>query len=261
MKSLLKGQERVVYPNPGIGVGNSIISDFRVVGYATDEEEWNRMGRPEGYIPIAYLRTHLEIGPVGGDIKIRSKNKDGQTKLSVGVDDITWNGEKIEKLAKDFALKWAREHPEQAIPTAVVIVAGGLVGAYYYSKKTGPVEFSVGSVKLVDAGGFDLKLKAKAEVDVDPWAARINGAELRAGYKFPEDWGKVEAGARYNFQEDRWRLEAHYGLHLGEKNPGHGRPRGYLGVGAWAEQIDRFHGGSRDRDWDYGVGLYAGFKF
>ncbi|MBM3275485.1 MAG: hypothetical protein FJZ00_10045, partial [Candidatus Sericytochromatia bacterium] len=60
MKSLLKGQERVVYPNPGIGVGNSIISDFRVVGYATDEEEWNRMGRPEGYIPIAYLRTHLE---------------------------------------------------------------------------------------------------------------------------------------------------------------------------------------------------------
>ncbi|MBM3266627.1 MAG: hypothetical protein FJZ01_03175 [Candidatus Sericytochromatia bacterium] len=246
-------------PNPGMGQGNEILKDFKVVGYAIDTDAWNRMGRPEGFIPIAYLATHLDVGKLGAEIRIKSRFKEnGDQKVSLGVKNITWEGQKVEKLAKEWAIKWAKEHPEQAIPAGIVIVAGGLVGAYYYSKKTGPVEFSAGSIKLVKYKGFEAKLKPKAEIDVDPWSLKVNGLEGQVSYKFPDDRQRIEAGARYNFEEERWRFEAHYGIELGKKGDTVG-PTGYAGVGVWAEQVDRRLG--RDEDWDYGAGVYLGLRF
>jgi hypothetical protein len=240
-------------------MGNEIITDAKVVGYAIDTDAWNRMGRPEGFIPVAYVATRFEAGHIGAEIRIKSKFKDnGDQKISIGVKNITWDGKKVEKIAQDWAIKWAKEHPGQAIPAGIVIVAGGLMGVYYYSKKTGPIEFSVGSLKLLKYKGLEFKVKPKAEIDVDPWSAKLNGIEGQLSYKFPDDRQRIEAGARYNFLEDRWRLEAHYGMDLGKKDDKVG-PTGYAGVGVWAEQIDRRSG--RGEGWDYGAGVYVGLKF
>ncbi len=259
LNALVDGSADKVAPNPGLGQGNEIINDFKVVGYAIDTDAWNRMGRPEGFIPIAYLATHLEAGKLGAEIRIKSKFKDsGEQKISFGIKHITWEGQKIEKLAKDWAIQWAKDHPEQAIPAGVLIVAGGLVGAYYYSKKTGPVEFSVGSIKLLKYKGFEAKIKPKAAVDVDPWSLKPVGIEGQLSYQAPDSRHRFEAGARYNFVEDRWRLEGHYGLEIGKKGDTVG-PTGYAGVGVWAEQVDKKSG--RDEDWDYGAGVYVGVKF
>ena len=240
-----------MYPQPG-GTTGGIIGNFRVVGYAVDQEAWNRLGRPEGFMPIAYLRTHLEVGPVGADILIKGKTERHGQKVSVDVKDITWRGQDVEKLAKDWALDFARKNPGVAIPAAVVIVAGGLVGAYYYSKENGPIEFNAGSVRVFKYKGVEGSLKAKVQVDADPMSAKLNGVEGRLKYDIPGDHGRVEAGARYNLRDDLWRVEANYGMAVGKND------QGYFGAGAWAEQRLE-HGG--DREWEYGAGVYFGVRF
>lgn len=246
---LLRGKESLVL-SPVLSGG--VIKSFQVVGVGVDHETWNRMGNPEGFMPLAYMRTRMEIGPIGADIIIKGKHDgDGGQNVSFGVKDIRWERLKVEDIAKDWAMNWLDEHPGQAIPTFIAVGAAGLVGAYFYAQKEGPIDFSVGSLRILKIGDFEAKVKGKAEFGGDSIVG-FRGAELNLKYKIPESYGDLNLKASYELEhanrfndESRLRLEANYSLPLGKKN------QGYFGVGAWGEP----------ETGDYGAGAYLSFRF
>lgn len=153
-----------------------------------------RTGSPD--LELRELRARVS----GGDYDVYLKiGGDG----SLGIDRIMKGGRNITSIAKDAVIAKIKEDPALYGSLAAVAVAGAVVAAHEYSKRSGePIAFDVLSTKLMQRDNFTIKGKVKAELTGDSRFVRPSSAEIAAHYG--DEKLQAYASAKYRLRDQEW---------------------------------------------------------
>ncbi|MBI6547091.1 MAG: hypothetical protein HY692_09870, partial [Cyanobacteria bacterium NC_groundwater_1444_Ag_S-0.65um_54_12] len=237
LDQIMHGGELVFSP-PVTGEGPL---HWQIMGIGIDQAEWLRQGEEPDYRPLHSLRGHFGVGLLDTYFIFRRRGEERKPRLKIK--DVSWNGQDVEVLAKDWAKNWVERDPGKAIPVFVALGAGGLAGAYYYGRQKGPIAFNAGTYHVLKREYVDVTVKPRAEIGTST-VIGLRGGEVKLSLK-PLGIGKFSARVIYD-RKEKVRLEANLANLVGPPIL-----KGQFNVGAW----------SQPDTGDWGVGLFFGMRW